>query len=434
MSLKPYSDYTDSGIEWLGEIPDHWVVQPAIAICKIMTSSVDKKSYDGEIPVRLCNYTDVYYNDVVLDDPEYMEATATPAQISLFTPRAGDVAITKDSESSDDIGVSSYVPRDMPGVVFGYHLAIYRPFNNRYGRFIKYLFDSKYVKVTFENKTPGVTRVGLGQNTLKYLRVPTPPVQEAQAIADYLDWETSEIDAFIADQEELIGLLSERRRSALHAVAGSISGARQVRLRYLYRQSREANRSDLQVLSVYRDFGVIPKSSRSDNFNKTPEDVSRYLVVRPGYLVVNKMKAWQGSLGISSYTGIVSPDYEVLVPTSNELSLNYAHHMLRSPDFVANYAVRSVGIRPSQWRLYWDQLKDITIPVPDLTVQEDFLHNLRSETAEIDAAIADARESIELSKERRAAVISAAVTGKIDVREHARTVKAIIKGEPVGVA
>lgn len=79
-------------------------------------------------------------------------------------------------------------------------------------------------------------------------------------------------------------------------------------------------------------------------------------------------------------------------------------------------------------------MKDITIPVPDLTVQEDFLHNLRSETAEIDAAIADARESIELSKERRAAVISAAVTGKIDVRDHARTVKAIIKGEPVGVA
>lgn len=347
----------------------------------------------------------------------------------------GDIVFAKVTPCFEN-GKASVIQDLQGGFGFGTtEVTVVRPKESIDRRFLFYvLIEDRFAQFGKASMTGAGGLKRVPDSFTKNYRLRLPALDEQKSIADYLDFETTEIDAFIADQEELIRLLNERRRSALHAVAGTIGAARQVRLRYLYRQSREANRSDLQVLSVYRDFGVIPKSSRSDNFNKTPEDVSRYLVVRPGYLVINKMKAWQGSLGISSHTGIVSPDYEVLIPTSNELSLNYVHHMLRSPDFVANYAVRSVGIRPSQWRLYWDQMKDIAIPVPDLAVQEDFLRNLRSETAEIDAAIADARESIELSKERRAAVISAAVTGKIDVRDFAIIGQATIQGDPIGVA
>jgi type I restriction enzyme S subunit len=232
----------DRGVEWLGAVPSHWVVQPATAMCQILTSTVDKKSYEGEKPVRLCNYTDVYYNDTLHDDPTYMKATATSSQIALFTPKTGDVAITKDSESSDDIGIAAYVPMDMPGVVFGYHLAIYRPKQKSYGKFLKYLFDSKYVKTTFEVNTPGVTRVGLGQNTLKYLRIPTPPVQEAVAIADYLERETSHIDSAIIDARDAIALSRERRAALISA---AVTG--QINVSQAQRPETEARKDEVRV-------------------------------------------------------------------------------------------------------------------------------------------------------------------------------------------
>jgi len=130
-------------------------------LSRVKVSTVDKKSYPDEVPVRLCNYTDVYYQDVITSDLAFMEATASAEQISRFSVQAGDVPITKDSETSDDIGRPSYVPKDLPGVVYGYHLAIYRSFDPHYSRFIRYLFDSSLVRAELETRTPGVTRVGL---------------------------------------------------------------------------------------------------------------------------------------------------------------------------------------------------------------------------------------------------------------------------------
>ncbi|WP_336631618.1 MULTISPECIES: restriction endonuclease subunit S [unclassified Microbacterium] len=205
----------DSGVEFLGEVPWHWDVQPAVTLARVLTSTVDKKSYEGEQPVKLCNYTDVYYSDRIVDSSHFMMATATSEQIAKFSVRAGDVPFTKDSETAADIGIPSYAPRDLPGTVYGYHLSIFRPMDKRRGRFLKYLLESDYAKAYFEAKTPGVTRVGLGQATIRYFRAPTPPVEEAVAIADYLDRETAQIDAFIAKNEQLITLLTERRGAVI---------------------------------------------------------------------------------------------------------------------------------------------------------------------------------------------------------------------------
>ncbi|MFJ3620847.1 restriction endonuclease subunit S [Streptomyces iakyrus] len=184
-----------------------------------------------------------------------------------------------------------------------------------------------------------------------------------------------------------------------------MTATQSIRLRYLYSPSGEANCPGEEVLSVYRDYGVIPKSSRSDNFNKTPENVERYLLVRPGDLVVNRMKAWQGSLGVSDYRGIVSGDYEVLRPTSDAVSGRYMHYALRSGHMIGEYRVRSTGIRPSQWRLYWDQMGDIRILLPCLEEQDRIAAYLDSETAEIDTLIAEQQRLVEMLRERRQAVI-----------------------------
>ena len=250
------------------------------------------------------------------------------------------------------------------------------------------------------------------------LELPVPPLEEQRAIADYLDRETARIDTLIEEQQRLIEMLRARKRAVLDEVTAAVDGE-VVRLKRLFEPSSDANHPDEQVLSVYRDYGVIPKASRDDNFNRTPENVARYLLVRPGDIVINRMKAWQGSLGVSEHRGIVSGDYEVLRPRTDRLLPQFAHLFLRSPRMVAEYAIRSTGIRPSQWRLYWDQMGMIEMPVPPLSRQREVVNRIDGQTTKIDTLTTETERFIELARERRSALITAAVTGQLDVREMA---------------
>jgi len=156
-----------------------------------------------------------------------------------------------------------------------------------------------------------------------------------------------------------------------------------MRLRYLLHPREVTDRTSLQVLSVYRDHGVVPKESRSDNYNKTPEDITRYQEVRVGDLVVNKMKAWQGSVGISAHRGIVSPDY-LVCSVSPEVDSRFFHHVLRSAPLASEFGARSKGIRPAQWRLYWEDLAEIRVALPPLDEQRRIADFLDAETAWIE--------------------------------------------------
>src|ERR1039458_6870068 len=105
MSLPRYPEYKASGVEWLGEVPGHWDVKRLKRTCHVFPSNVDKKSHEGETPVLLCNYTDVYYNEAITAGMDFMAATAAPDQVAKFTLHAGDTIITKDSETADDIAI-----------------------------------------------------------------------------------------------------------------------------------------------------------------------------------------------------------------------------------------------------------------------------------------------------------------------------------------
>ena len=114
-------------------------------------------------------------------------------------------------------------------------------------------------------------------------------------------------------------------------------------LKYATRWKSEKGCPDAPVLSLYRDFGVVPKDSRDDNHNVTSLDTSNYKVVDIGDLVINKMKAWQGSMAVSDYRGIVSPAYHVCSITSNKVNKRYLHHLLRNPAYLPEYARLSTG-------------------------------------------------------------------------------------------
>ncbi|AVJ55855.1 restriction endonuclease subunit S [Idiomarina sp. OT37-5b] len=164
-----------------------------------------------------------------------------------------------------------------------------------------------------------------------------------------------------------------------------------------------------QLLSVYRDYGVIPKKSRKDNFNKASEDLSAYQLVDVNDLVINKMKAWQGSVAISKERGIVSPAYHVYAPLHNE-SPRYLHYLFRSKEYIVGYLANSKGIRVNQWDLEPQLHSRMKVLLPPKLEQQKIAQFLDYETTKIDALIDEQKRLIELLKEKRQAVISHAVT------------------------
>ena len=214
-------------MEWLGKVSAHWRVKRLKQACHVFPSNVDKKSHYGETPVNLCNYTDVYYNETITADIEFMAASASTDQIAKFTLRADDTIITKDSETADDIAIGAYVPADLPGVICGYHLSIIRPMTGTNGAFVKRLFDSTYVKSCVAVRANGLTRVGLGQYEIDSLELPFPPIDEQTQIAAFLDRETAKIDELVAEQRRLMELLKEKRQAVIsHAVTQGLNPPR----------------------------------------------------------------------------------------------------------------------------------------------------------------------------------------------------------------
>ncbi len=181
-------------------------------------------------------------------------------------------------------------------------------------------------------------------------------------------------------------------------------------LKTIIKWKSEKNRPDTPVLSLYRDYGVIPKDSRDDNHNVTSLDTSGYKYVEPGDLVVNKMKAWQGSIAVSDYEGIISPAYHVCQVYGENVKKRYLHYLLRNVSYLPEYMRLSTGMRVGQWDLGFDDLKNIPIVLPDIDEQQSIVSFLDSECSRIDSVIEQTRASIEEYKKLKHAVITEAVT------------------------
>ncbi|MDR3890705.1 MAG: restriction endonuclease subunit S [Faecalibacterium sp.] len=181
-------------------------------------------------------------------------------------------------------------------------------------------------------------------------------------------------------------------------------------LKYATRWKSEKGCPDAPVLSLYRDFGVVPKDSRNDNHNVTSLDTSNYKVVDIRDLVINKMKAWQGSMAVSDYRGIVSPAYHVCSITSNKVNKRYLHHLLRNPAYLPEYARLSTGMRIGQWDLGFDDFKNIPFLIPPLDEQAKIADYLDNGCASLDVILDKTRSSIEEYKKLKQAVITQAVT------------------------
>ena len=166
------------------------------------------------------------------------------------------------------------------------------------------------------------------------------------------------------------------------------------RLRFLFDLSAVIGKPDELVLSLYRDYGVIPKDSRDDNHNVTSLDTSKYKFVEVGDFVINKMKAWQGSMALSGYQGIVSPAYHVFKFVGDDILPRYAHYLLRSTLYADEWRRLSTGLRVGQWDLHVPDFYNTWACLPPIDEQQRIADYLDDKCAEIDKAITTTDASI----------------------------------------
>jgi type I restriction enzyme S subunit len=221
--LDPNVRMKNSGTKWLGNVPEHWEVKKLKYVANCFPSNVDKHSLEDEKEVRLCNYTDVYKNDFITNNMELMIATAKDDQIQKFALKKGDVIITKDSETADDIANPALVIEDLENVICGYHLSIMRPYSKLKGEYLLRALQCKPINVQFELCSNGVTRVGLGVADMKKAQIPLPPIEEQNDISSFIQSELNTINKTISTIEKEITLVEEYKTALIaEAVTGKI--------------------------------------------------------------------------------------------------------------------------------------------------------------------------------------------------------------------
>lgn len=211
----------ESGIDWIGKIPEHWEIKRLKALGEIETSSVNKKIEEDEELVKLVNYTDVYgnMNKEIWNNDSYMVVSANKLQLRYKRLRQGDVLFTPSSETIADIGVSAVVMEDLKNTLYSYHILRLKFSIEMQLNFKKYLFNNDFVQEYFSKSATGTTRKILGLNTFYNLPIVFPPtIQEQTAIANYLDEKTRKIDTIVSNIGKQIDTLKELRKALINDV------------------------------------------------------------------------------------------------------------------------------------------------------------------------------------------------------------------------
>lgn len=329
----------NSVLEWTSNLPDSWEVKPLKSIAAYSVSNVDKIPSDDEEPVMLCNYTDVYKNDYINLGIDFMRSTATVKEVEKFGLQIGDVLITKDSESWDDIAIPALVVETDKNLLCGYHLAMIRPDADKiYGAFLFRCLQSKTLRIQLELASTGVTRYGLPKGEIGNFILPLPPLPTQRRIAAYLDRETAHIDTLIAAKERLLLLMAEKRQALIaravtrgldEAVTLKDSGVAWLgevpegweveRTKWLFKERNQRSEAGEEELLTVSHITGITSRSEKNVYMFEAETTEGYKVAYPNDLVINTLWAWMGAMGISPLHGLVSPAYHVYSLTTQDL-------------------------------------------------------------------------------------------------------------------
>jgi type I restriction enzyme S subunit len=441
-ALKPYPKYKDSGSRWLGYVPSHWDVLPLRGVL------VERKEKND--PVKTKNILSLSLRTGVIPyaekGPGGNKAKEDLSAYMLAYP--GDIVLNSMNVIVGSVGLSKYFGAVSPV----YYMLYPRNADDFVTFFDKVFQDRSFQRSLFglgngilvvQSKSSGqlnTIRMRIPMARLRRIQLPRPKADEQAAIVKFLDHVNGRIDSAIRAKKKLIALLNEQKQTIVHRAItcgldptvhlkpsgipwlGNIPKHWQIlRAKYLFREVDERSISGSEeLLSVSHITGVTPRSQKTITMFKAQSYIGHKLC-RPGDLVVNTMWAWMAALGVSAYTGIVSPAYAVYRPRHAEkLVGHYIDLLLRTKPYVSNIICRSTGVRASRLRLYPEEFFRLPIILPPVTEQSRIVENIAAETAHLEASIIHAEREIALLREYRIRLTADVVTGKLDVREATR--------------
>lgn len=410
---KKYDAYKDSGVQWLGNIPNDWGIKRLKFLSSIKTGdkNTEDKNDEGIYP--------------------FFVRSQIPEKINTYS-FDGEAILT----AGDGAGVGK-VYHYINGK-FDYHQRVYKfsNFKSVIGKFIYYYLLSNFYNVAI---------LGTAKSTVDSLRLPliqdfniTYPtdVLSQKKITDFLDTKIIQIDQAIAIKEQQIALLNERKQIVIQqAVTKGLdpnvkmkdSGVEWIGQipehwevfanRAIFSERNESGRDGLPLLSVSIHTGVSDEEMDEDTNVQGRvkiEDKSKYILVKKGDIAFNMMRAWQGAIGAVSLDGMVSPAYIVAKPTER-IDANFFEYQYRCPEFIQQMGRYSKGITDFRKRLYWDGFKQLSTIVPPISEQLKIIEFIKALNIQIETVVSVKTQQIQKLKEYKTTLINDAVTGKIKV-------------------
>lgn len=434
-----YTAFKQTGDRWVPQIPTNWELRRLRHVIEMRVSNVDKHSDATEEQVRLCNYVDAYKNERITNRLNFMRATASTDEVNRFRLRIGDVLITKDSETWDDIGVPALVEYEAPDLICGYHLALLRSRAQFLsGDFLLRALQTPSTKYQFHVSANGVTRYGLSHNAIKSILIPIPSPEEQAAIVRFMDYYDRLILCYIAVKRKLIALLNEQKHVIIQraVTCGLDSNVRirhsgvdwlgaipshwsVMRAKYLFREiDHRSDAGTEPLLSLRMHKGLVPHNDVSSKRIEAHSLIG-FKKVETGQLVMNRMRAAIGLFGISPQSGLVSPDYAVFEPIGSTIA-EYYLHLFKTPLLAAVFRQESKGLGTGSsgfMRLYTDRFGNINLPFPPVEEQRAIVSWIAQKTANLLRATETVHDQLSKLKEFRERLLSDVLTGEVDVRE-----------------
>jgi type I restriction enzyme S subunit len=417
--MVEYSDALKTDVSWLPKIPAHWELKKINALFSERKTKVSDKDF---APLSVTKKGIL---------PQLEHAAKSNDSDNRKLVKAGDFVINSRSDRKGSCGVSPY-----DGSVSLINIVL-TPRSGLNSQFVHYLLRNYRFSEEYYRNGRGIvadlwtTRY----SEMRTILLPVPPRTEQDQIVRFLDWKVSEINKLIGIRRKEIQELrsfknavvsqlvtrgmdshAEMKYSGVNWLGDIPKRWKVVKLRQILHSVSEKNHPELPLLSVVREKGVIIRDvdDTESNHNYIPDDLSNYKVVRKNQFAMNKMKAWQGSYGVSPYTGIVSPAYFIF--DIDFKNLEYFHYAIRSKVYVNFFAQASDGIRVGQWDLQMDKMKEIPFIVPSEQEQEEIVETIKTLQKKCESRMDDLHKEIDVLVELKNKIISDVVTGKIDVR------------------
>ena len=423
MEFKQYPSYKPSGVEWLGDVPEHWQIvrtkdifnhrkEEALEDDEIVTAF-----RDGQVTLRKNRRTDGFTNSIKEHGYQHINS--------------GDLVIHEMDAFAGAIGVSDSSGKSTP-----VYTVCYAKNENINHHFYSHFFRTM-AKTGFINSLAKGIRVRSTEfrwNESRNVYLAEPPKADQEKIVSFLDTETARIDNLIAKQEKLIELLEEQRKSIIsHAVTKGLnpnapmkdSGVEWLgevpedwevkRFGYIFTENKKKNIGLIETNVLSLSYGNIKEKNIDDNKGLLPESFETYQIIEPNDIVFrftdlqNDKRSLRNA--ISKYHGIITSAY---IGVKTKENADFYNYLFRAYDLQKVFYSMGDGMRQS---LKMDELNKMPIVLPKIEAQERIVKFINEENQRINNLVVKQKNLIEKLKEYRSSIISHAVTGKIDVRE-----------------